>query len=288
MRIVCIGGGPAGLYFAILMKLRAPAHHVTLIERNRADDTFGWGVVFSDETLRNLKGGDPTTEQRISDSFAHWDDIDIHFRGRVVRSGGHGFCGIERRRLLNILQDRAAGLGVELIFGREVRDVAEFADADLIVAADGVNSTIRTRHADHFRPSIDVRTNRFAWLGTHRLFDAFTFIFVETEWGWFQAHAYRFNTDTSTFIVETSDATWRAAGMDRMDAAEFDRVLRAFVCEVARRQRAADQHASSARLAVHQLPTHFQRNLVEGPDRSHGRCRAHRAFLHRVRHQARS
>jgi anthraniloyl-CoA monooxygenase len=217
MRIVCIGGGPAGLYFAILMKLRDPGHRVSVIERNRPDDTFGWGVVFSDETLRNLKGGDPQTEQRISDSFVHWDAIDIHFKGRVIRSGGHGFCGIERKRLLNILHERATELGVELIFHREVQDGAEFADADLIVAADGINSTIRARHADHFRPSIDERTNRFAWLGTHRLFDAFTFIFVDTEWGWFQAHAYRFNADTSTFIVETREATWRAAGLDQMD-----------------------------------------------------------------------
>jgi anthraniloyl-CoA monooxygenase len=220
MRIVCIGGGPAGLYFAILMKLRDPAHHVTVVERNRPDDTFGWGVVFSDETLRNLNGGDPQTERRISEDFAHWDDIDIHFRGRVIRSGGHGFCGIERRHLLNILQERAAELGVEPIFNREVHDVAEFGEADLIVAADGVNSAIRTRYADHFKPSIEVRTNRFAWLGTHKLFDAFTFIFVETEFGWFQAHAYRFNANTSTFIVETRDATWRAAGLDRMDVAE--------------------------------------------------------------------
>jgi anthraniloyl-CoA monooxygenase len=217
MKIVCIGGGPAGLYFAILMKLRDPAHRITVMERNRADDTFGWGVVFSDETLRNLKGGDPQTEQRISDSFVHWDDIDIHFKERVIRSGGHGFCGIERRHLLNILHERAAGLGVELVFQREVRDAGEFADADLIVAADGVNSAIRTRCADHFRPEIDIRTNRFAWLGTRRLFDAFTFIFVETEWGWFQAHAYRFNAYTSTFIIETREATWRAAGLDRMD-----------------------------------------------------------------------
>jgi anthraniloyl-CoA monooxygenase len=216
MRIVCIGGGPAGLYFAILMKLRDPGHRVRVIERNRADDTFGWGVVFSDETLRNLKGGDPQTEQRISDSFVHWDAIDIHFKGRVIRSGGHGFCGIERKRLLNILHERAAELGVELIFQREVQDVTEFADADLIVAADGINSTIRTRYAEHFRPAIEARTNRFAWLGTHKLFDAFTFIFANTEWGWFQAHAYRFNNTTSTFIVETREATWRAAGLDRM------------------------------------------------------------------------
>src|SRR5438045_1377980 len=141
------------------MELRDPSHRVSVIERNRADDTFGWGVVFSDETLRNLKGGDPATEQRISDSFAHWDDIDIHFKGRVIRSGGHGFCGIERKRLLNILQERAAGLGVELVFCREVEDVGEFADADLIVAADGINSTIRTRYAEHFHPCIDVRSN---------------------------------------------------------------------------------------------------------------------------------
>ena len=220
MRIVCIGGGPAGLYFAILMKLRDPAHCVTVVERNRPDDTFGWGVVFSDETLRNLNGGDPQTERRISEDFAHWDDIDIHFRGRVIRSGGHGFCGIERRHLLNILQERATELGVELVFNRDVHDVAEFGEADLIVAADGVNSAIRTRYADHFKPSIEVRTNRFAWLGTHKLFEAFTFIFVKTEFGWFQAHAYRFNANTSTFIIETRDETWRAVGLDQMNVAE--------------------------------------------------------------------
>ena len=219
MRIVCIGGGPAGLYFAILMKRREPSHRITVIERNRPYDTFGWGVVFSDETLRNLKGGDPESEAAISDGFAHWDDIDIHFKGRVIRSGGHGFCGIERKQLLNILQTRAEALGVELEFEREVTDLAAFADADLIVASDGVNSRIRSLHAEHFRPQIDLQRNKFVWLGTHRLFAAFTFIFVETEWGWFQAHAYRFNDTTSTFIVETREESWRAAGLEGADTA---------------------------------------------------------------------
>jgi anthraniloyl-CoA monooxygenase len=219
MRIVCAGGGPAGLYFAIQMMRRDPSHRVTVIERNQPGDTFGWGVVFSDETLRNLEGADPASKQEILDSFAHWDDIDIHFKGRVITSGGHGFCGIERRHLLDILRRRAESLGVELIFQREVDDVAEFPDADLIVAADGINSRIRGRHAAHFRPAIDLRGNRFVWLGTHRLFEAFTFIFVETEFGWFQAHAYRFNDSTSTFIVETTETAWRAAGLDQCDTA---------------------------------------------------------------------
>jgi len=219
MRIVCVGGGPAGLYFAIQMKRRDPSHRITVIERNRPYDTFGWGVVFSDETLRNLEGADPPSKQEILDSFAHWDDIDIHFKGRTITSGGHGFCGIERKHLLNILQHRAEALGVELVFEREVDELAEYADADLIVGADGINSKIRNRYAGYFKPTVHVAQNRFVWLGTHRVFEAFTFIFVETEWGWFQAHAYRFNQDTSTFIVETTDANWRAAGLDRADTA---------------------------------------------------------------------
>ncbi len=227
MRIVCIGGGPAGLYFAILMKRRDPSHHITVIERNRPYDTFGWGVVFSDETLRNLKGGDPESEARITEGFAHWDDIDIHFKDQVITSGGHGFCGIERKQLLNILQQRAGQLGVELIFEREVDDLQEFADADLIVAADGVNSRVRTMHAAHFKPSIALQKNKFVWLGTHRLFDAFTFVFVKSEWGWFQAHAYKFNDTTSTFIVETREETWRAAGLDTADVAATTRFCEA-------------------------------------------------------------
>jgi anthraniloyl-CoA monooxygenase len=219
MRIICAGGGPAGLYFAIQMMRRDPSHRITVIERNRRHDTFGWGVVFSDETLRNLEGADPASTREILDSFAHWDDIDIHFKGRVITSGGHGFCGIERRHLLNILQCRAEALGVELVFEREIEDIAEFQDADLILAADGINSRIRGRHAAHFRPTIDLRRNKFVWLGTHRVFEAFTFIFVPSEFGWFQAHAYKFNAETSTFIVETTDQAWRAAGLDALDTA---------------------------------------------------------------------
>lgn len=220
MKISCIGGGPAGLYFAILMKKADPSHDITVYERNRPYDTFGWGVVFSEETLRNLEGGDPESRQEIIDNFAHWDDIEVHYRGEVVRSGGHGFCGIERKHLLNILQHRAEGLGVKLVFETEIEDLSAFDDSDLILACDGVNSRIRTRFADHFKPDIEVRRNKFVWLGTHKLFDAFTFIFEETQWGWFQVHAYRFNDTTSTFIIETTEDAWRKAGLEGKTSTE--------------------------------------------------------------------
>ncbi|PPE70367.1 bifunctional salicylyl-CoA 5-hydroxylase/oxidoreductase [Caldimonas thermodepolymerans] len=220
MKIVCIGGGPAGLYFALLMKKADPGHDITVVERNRPYDTFGWGVVFSDQTLGNLQAADAPTAQAILDAFNHWDDIEIHIRGRTVRSGGHGFCGIGRKRLLNILQARCEALGVKLQFETEVESDEQFADADLIIASDGLNSRIRNRYAHVFQPDIDLRRCRFVWLGTHKLFDAFTFAFEETEFGWFQAHAYRFDTDTSTFIVETPEEVWRAAGLDRMDKEE--------------------------------------------------------------------
>jgi anthraniloyl-CoA monooxygenase len=215
MRIVCIGGGPAGLYFGLLMKLRNPAHEVSVIERNRPYDTFGWGVVFSDQTLENLRAADVPSAEMILDAFNHWDDIDVHFRGRTIRSSGHGFCGIGRKRLLNILQARCEALGVKLVFETNVTNDEDY-DADLIIACDGANSPIRQKYADTYRPDIDVRDCRFVWLGTHKLFDAFTFAFEKTEWGWFQAHAYRFDQDTSTFIVETPERVWRAAGLDEM------------------------------------------------------------------------
>jgi anthraniloyl-CoA monooxygenase len=219
MKIVCVGGGPSGLYFALLMKKQDPAHEITVIERNRPYDTFGWGVVFSDQTLGNLVGADEQTARTILQSFNHWDDIDVHFKGRTVTSGGHGFCGIGRKRLLNILQARCEELGVKLVFETDVTDdqaVAAQYGADLVIACDGAGSRIRTRYASTYQPDIDTRHCRFVWLGTKKKFDAFTFAFEETEHGWFQAHAYQYDGDTSTFIVETPEDVWRRAGLDEM------------------------------------------------------------------------
>ncbi len=219
MRITCIGGGPAGLYFALLMKLQDPAHRVTVIERNAPSDTFGWGVVFSDQTLGALKRADPRTAGQILDAFNHWDDIDVHFQGRTICSSGHGFCGIGRMRLLNILQARCEELGVEMRYSTDCPGDEDI-DADLIIAADGLNSRIRSKYAATYQPDIDLRRCRFVWLGTKKRFDAFTFAFEKTEWGWFQAHAYRFDADTSTFIVEAPEEVWRAAGLEDMSKEE--------------------------------------------------------------------
>lgn len=217
MRIVCIGGGPAGLYFALLMKKLDPAHHITVVERNRPYDTFGWGVVFSDATMDNMRAWDAETANAIEVAFNHWDDIELHFKGRTLRSGGHGFVGIGRKKLLNILQSRCEELGVELVFEREVESDGEYPDADLIVASDGINSRIRQRHPEVFKPDIVTRPNRFIWLGTTKLFDAFNFLFEKTEHGWFQAHVYKFDDKTTTFIVETPEHVWKSHGLDRAD-----------------------------------------------------------------------
>jgi len=202
MRIACLGGGPAGLYFAISMKLRHGRHEIDLFERNRADDTFGWGVVFSDQTVDTLLANDPASAAAIRDEFAHWDDIEVHTHGACIRSSGHGFIGIGRKRLLGILQDRAHELGVNLHFEREASaDLADWAGYDLVIAADGANSRIRAAYEARFGVDVQVRANKFFWFGTHKVFNAFTFAFEQTEGGWVWAHAYRFDDDLSTFIV---------------------------------------------------------------------------------------
>ena len=219
MRIVCIGGGPAGLYFGLLMKKLDPTHHVTVVERNRAYDTFGWGVVFSDATMDNMRQWDDATADEIEVAFNHWDDIELHFKGHRVRSGGHGFVGIGRKKLLNILQARCEALGVELVFETEAESDLQYPDADLIVASDGINSRIRQRHEAVFQPDIVTRPNRYIWLGTTKLFDAFNFLFEKTEHGWFQAHVYKFDDQTTTFIIETPESVWQAHGLDNADTA---------------------------------------------------------------------
>jgi len=217
MKIVCIGGGPAGLYFGLLMKKLHPSHDVTVVERNKPYDTFGWGVVFSDATMENMERWDPETCGEIRQSFSHWDDIDLLFKGRRIRSGGHGFVGIGRKKLLNILQARCERLGVKLVFECEAESDEDYSDADLVIASDGINSRIREKYAATFKPDIVVRPNRFIWLGTHKLYDAFTFDFQRTEHGWFQAHIYKFDKETSTFIVECPEHVWLAHGLDKAD-----------------------------------------------------------------------
>ena len=217
MKIVCIGGGPAGLYFALLMKKLGAHHDITVVERNRPYDTFGWGVVFSDATMDNMREWDRETADAIEASFAHWDDIELHFKGRVIRSGGHGFVGIGRKKLLNILQARCEALDVKLVFETEAESDAAYPDADLVIASDGINSRIRAQYAEVFKPDIVTRPNRYIWLGTKKRYEPFTFLFEKTEHGWFQAHIYKFDDSTSTFIVECPEHVWLAHGLDRAD-----------------------------------------------------------------------
>ena len=222
MKVLVIGGGPAGLYFAISMKLRDPSHEITILERNRPDDTFGWGVVLSDETLDNMRRNDPVSEAVIRSHFAYWDDIAVVQDGHRTVSSGHGFCGIGRKQLLVDLQQRARDLDVDLRFETEAPDVRDvMGQYDLVVASDGLNSQVRKTFEEHFQPEIDVRKNKFVWLGTHQKFDdAFTFIFEKTEHGWVWAHAYQFDDDTATFIVECSEETWEAHGFGEMTQEE--------------------------------------------------------------------
>lgn len=190
MRIVCLGGGPAGLYFSILMKQADPACEITVIERNQPDSTFGWGIVFSDKTMDGFREDDPEVVAEIERNFHHWDNVDVYFRERRITSSGHGFCGIGRLKLLQIFQQRARDLGIRMQFETEFRDPDDYArENDLVIGSDGVNSVTRKKYEDHFNPRIDVRNCRFIWLGTKMKLDAFTFIFKQTEWGWFNVHA---------------------------------------------------------------------------------------------------
>lgn len=232
MRIASVGGGPAGLYFAISMKLRQPDAQIEIFERNKPGDTFGWGVVFSDQTMANLRANDPRSAATMEAELAHWDDIDVHVNDVKVTSTGHGFIGIGRKRLLNILQDRCAELGVIQHFEVEVDPTLEaYKDFDLVIASDGLNSRIRATREETFKVDIDMRPNKFVWLGTHQLFDAFKFIFVETKHGWVWAHAYKFDANTSTFIVECQPDTFAAWGFGEMSQEETCRTCEAIFAD---------------------------------------------------------
>jgi len=222
MKIICLGGGPAGLYFAISMKLRDPSHEITVLERNRANDTFGWGVVLSDDALGKMERNDPKSAEAIRSSFAYWDDIAVVKDDTRISSGGHGFAGIGRKKLLILLQERARELGVDLQFQTEFKSAEEYRkEYDLVVACDGINSAVRTEYEDVFRPDIDMRLCKFIWLGTHQKFDdAFTFIFEKTDHGWLWSHAYQFDDDTATFIVECTQETWDKWGFEHMSKEE--------------------------------------------------------------------
>jgi anthraniloyl-CoA monooxygenase len=224
LNIVCVGGGPGGLYFALLMKKNDPRHRIRVIERNRSGDTFGFGVVFSDATMVGIAEADVAAYEDIARQLVRWDDIDVHYRGTCIRSTGHGFSGVSRHTLLRVLEEQATAAGIDLRFESEISSLAQIADADLIVGADGANSTIRRLLEDRVSVTTDVRPNRFVWLGTTKPFPAFTFYFKCTEHGLWRVHAYEYERERSTFIVECRDQTWRAAGLDQAsedDSAAF-------------------------------------------------------------------
>jgi anthraniloyl-CoA monooxygenase len=259
MKVSVIGGGPGGLYFALLAKKAWPRWDITVYERNRPDDTFGFGVVFSDQTLDAFKAYDLATYERIRRRFAYWGDVDVVYKGKVMRSGGNGFCGCSRVALLNILQDRGRELGVQMRFQREVEGLEEFADSDLIVIADGINSRIRERYKEHFQPSVDLRPNKFTWLGSTKPLDAFKYFFRETPEGTIVAHCYQYEPDRSTWVIETDEKTWRNFGFDRLGESEMLPVIeRVFAEEL-------DGHALIANRSLwRNFPTITNRTWVKG------------------------
>jgi anthraniloyl-CoA monooxygenase len=222
MKIAIAGGGPGGLYFAALMKQLDRRHEVTVWERNAAEDTFGFGVVFSDETLGGIESADTVVYGQMESRFARWTDIDIEFNGAAFTVGGQGFAALSRKRLLQILQARAEQLGVTVHYRAQAPDPDELrARHDLVVAADGLNSAIRTKYADVFAPSLDVRKNKYIWLGTDRVFEAFQFFVKQTDWGTMQIHGYPYSDSGSTFIVEMHEDVWRRAGFDATEDRTF-------------------------------------------------------------------
>ncbi|MDQ3760800.1 MAG: FAD-dependent monooxygenase [Actinomycetota bacterium] len=225
MNIVCVGGGPAGLYFAVLAKLRNRGHDITVIERNPAGVTYGWGVVFWDDLLDKLYSNDPVSAREIHKVSVLWGGQEVHVRGEhTAYLGGYGYS-LGRKRLLDILVDRARGLGVDVQFEREVKDLSEFPEADLIIACDGVNSSMRALHSGHFQTDVEVGRNKYIWLGTHQVFDSFTFAFEETAAGWIWFHAYPFDAETSTLIVECSPETWAGLGFDELESDQSVKLL---------------------------------------------------------------
>jgi anthraniloyl-CoA monooxygenase len=229
MKINIIGGGPAGLYFAILMKKADPARRIRIYERNGPDDTFGWGVVFSGKTLANLRAADQESHAEITKQFEAWDNVDVVHRDEKISIHGNSFSGIARLQLLKILQRRAEELGIELSFRSEIHDVDELRkDCDLLVAADGVNSTVRLQYLEQLKPQLDLRAHRYIWYGTNQLFHGLTLTFRENAAGTFAAHSYKFNQQTSTFIVECDPHTWKKAGFEIM----ADKDMRAYLGEV--------------------------------------------------------
>src|SRR5215813_11248930 len=221
MNINIIGGGPAGLYFAILTKQSNPAYEITVYERNGPHDTFGWGVVFSGKTLANLREADAPSHRRITDAFAAWDNVDVVHRDQKISIHGNSFSGIARLQLLKILQERCSELGVTLHFKREIGNVAKLAgSSDLLIGADGVNSMVREKFKNHFEPTLNVRPNKYVWYGTNQLFHGLTLTFRQNQAGVFAAHSYKFNQNTSTFIVECDPETWTKAGFENMNEAD--------------------------------------------------------------------
>jgi len=270
VKAIAIGGGPAGLFFALLLKKQDPRHEVTVYERNRLDDTFGFGVVFSDATEAALEDADPEVIAAMGARCHRWDDIEIHYRGSILTSSGHAFSGMSRKALLAILAERCRALGVTICHGREIADVEPMlGDADLVLAADGVNSAIRERYQEHFRPQIDIRPNKFVWLGTTKPFPAFTFYFKEDVRGLWRVHAYQYEPGMSTFIVEAREETWRAAGLD--GATEADTIA---FCEQLCAAELAGHRLLSNRSIWRSFPTirnerWSHRNLVLVGDAAH-------------------